>query len=755
MNTTEKYQRQQIVQDVAHFEGPVKTESDSNFGLVILILRRWRVVLVTFFLVCAIGIPAVRLTVKPLYQATAAIRVTPVISSILFSGENSIPMYKNFMYTQADLIGSDKVVQRVADELTSRDITFFKEPGGVIGTLKSKFTGRRPIAPLAAVRGALNSGRLRVLPEKNTELIKISMKSANPKEAARIVNSFIRAYMAIVVSDEAKDENRKLTVLENERRVLSDKLERQRRTIREMAQEYGTQSLNGRQEMMLQRVTALQAKLTEFEMDKIALKIKMQLLEGKQERTIEPEELLRLRYDFTNADLMVRTLTANIAQLDQGLIVAKQELAPTNPQLQRKTELLEALKQRLEKRRQEVGKSFDEMIAKELARSDEGRLKRVKAQLEQITAYEKHLRAMLAGEDTQTIELGRKQLAIQDLQDQLNLTKELYETVRRRIQELEMERKRPARISQAYYANVAPFQDKRMKYTIALTFAAMALAMLLALLRDKLDLSLHTPDDVVKSVGVRIIGTTTRSDDIKKSLLPRQIAGDYQNICANLGLFNGQGIPKKLVVTSPCPKEGKTTLAINLATSIAKAGKKVLLIDGDLRKPDVARLLNLPCRRNALKDMLLGRKFEQAVCPTSLAGLNVLSACSCKPPDIYKLISPQRTGELLNLVGQKYDHVIIDTPPVLAVPDALLWAKAVDAVVLTSFAGLTEGPDLKETLDRLAQINVKVLGTVLNNVPLNHCYNSYGYRYYADVASAKNGSRSSTKPVLLPMQEHN
>ena len=753
MNSIEKYQNRQIVEDAIEFEGSFKDEGDSGGSVLIPILRRWRVAFLTFVLVCAIGIPIIWLTVKPFYQATAAIRVTPVISSILFSGENSIPMYKNFMNTQADLITSDTVLQRVADDLIDKDPAFFQKPDSAITELMSKLTGYRTVDPLDVLRGTLTSENLRVEPENNTELIKIRMKDANPSKAAQIVNSFIRAYMAIVVSNEVKGEDHKLTVLENERRLLADKLKRQRQNIREMAQEYGTESLSSRQQIMMHRVAALQSKLTEFEMEKIASKVKLQLLENTNDRKVEPRELIKMRYGFTNADLMVQTLTTNVAQLEQNLIIAQQELAQTNPELKRKAKLLETLTKRLEERREEVGQKFDEMVAKEFARTDKDHLSSLKTQLQQITAHEKYLKSLLSQEDTEAIELGRKHLAIQDLQDQLNLTKELYETVRRRIQQLEMERKRPARVSEAYYANTALFKDNRMKYTIAIVFGAVGLGMLMALFKDRIDLSMHTPDDVVRSTGVRIIGTTTRSNDIAKALLPQQTAEDYQTICANLGLFTGEGIPNKLVVTSPGPREGKTTLAINLATSITKTGKKVLLIDGDLRKPDIGRLLKLSCQRNALQDVLLGRNFEEMVCSTSITGLSVLPANSSKPPYIYKLIARHRVAELLNTIGQKYDHVIIDSPPVLAVPDALLWAKMADAVILTSFAGHTEGPDLRETLQRLAQIKVRVIGTVLNNVSVNHSYNHYGYGYCTGAVSNKNSSGKRKRTVLLPMQK--
>ena len=756
MTDLEKYQGQQVVQRLAGFESPVNTEEDSNLNLLTPVLRRWRTVLLTFICVCAVGAPAVWFAVKPVSECTAAIRVSPVIPSILFGDKDSetvIPMYKNFMNTQADLIASDIVLQRVADELIDKKLEFFEKDDSPVEILKGKIAGQRTVEPVTILREALLRGDLSVTPEKNSELIKISMKNSNPKEGAQIVNSFVRAYMAGVVSEETKDGDHKLTVLEDERRTVTEKLNRQRQTVRGMAQEYGSAALEGRHEMMLKRLSTLLAELTKVETRKITLQAQVELLQQTRKQGMAPEKLLQMRHEFINTDIAVKTLTANVTELEQSLIVAKQTLTPANPELKRQANLLEKLTDYLEQRRLKIGETFDQMIAEELGRSGADRLADAKAELEQTIAYEKRLKEMLDEEDARTIELGRKQLAIQDMQEELNRTKDYYETVQRRIQELEMERKRPARISVAYYANTIPVQSKRIKYMAALVLGALAFSVMVAVLRDRADLSLRTPNDVVKRVGIRIIGTTTCSDGIKKSLLPQQVANDYQTICANLGLFNGEGIPGKFMVTSPGPREGKTTLAINLAMSIARAGKTVLLIDGDLRKPDIGRFLHLPYQHNGVRGMLLGKRFEEVVCSTSLPGLSVLTADSCRPSDIYELIAQKRTAKFINMISQVYDHVIIDSPPVLAVADALLWAKMVDGVILTSFSGHTEGPDLRETLGRLAQINVKVLGTVLNNVPLSYSYSPYRYRYYGDSDDLRNRNKRSTRgTILLPME---
>jgi uncharacterized protein involved in exopolysaccharide biosynthesis len=159
-----------------------------------------------------LGLPAIWFTVDSLFQTTAAIRVAPVISSILFGSEEGLPMYKNFMYTQADLMASDKVLQRVADDLIDKKLTFFKEPDNATALLRRKFFGPKPNDPISTLKNALNSQTLTIIPEQNTELIKVNMKGRSQQEMEQIVNAFVRAYMAIVVSEEAKDPDQKLAV---------------------------------------------------------------------------------------------------------------------------------------------------------------------------------------------------------------------------------------------------------------------------------------------------------------------------------------------------------------------------------------------------------------------------------------------------------------------------------------------------------------------------------------------------------------
>ena len=481
------------------------------------------------------------------------------------------------------------------------------------------------------------------------------------------------------------------------------------------------------------------------------LEIRQSLLAETESETIPTNELIKMRNAHINGDLMIQALVNNISEQQQLLIFERHTKAPTHPDLKFREELIESLNQNMEKRRELVGKEFDESIAVELSRKNESKLGSVKVELDQTRFFLETYKKMLQDEENATQNVGRIQLDIQDLIDQLNITKDMYDRVRKAIQEVELESKRPARVSVYYEANTGQLQDNRKKLILVMLMGALAGGMLIGFLRSKWDVCLRIPEDVIRYIDVPVIGTTTGMHQAIQAVLPERIASDYQTIRANLGLVGGQGIPKILAVTSPGMREGKTTFSINLAASMATAKSRVLLIDGDFRKPEIKNTLSINGKSGGLQKVLFGTcGFEQAVVKLPEIGLHVLTADPFNISETFDILARPRTREILRDIGANYDHIIIDTPPILNTPDALLWAKLADAAVLISFSGQTQGPDLREAYDRLIAVNVNVLGTVLNSVSHKDVYQGYYYgRPYVKDHKKKYGKHHGDRPIFL------
>ena len=748
MNEIERYQAQSFPVEVS--TAPVNLPG-AHLGpqqIVRSLLRRWYVAFIIFILICSIGLPLVIYLVKPQHVAIGAIRVAPILTNILFPDRDSqgvMPMYHNFKNTQVDLIKSEQVLQRVEYELQNEPLLIFER--------KPLFKDR-PMSRLEALRSAINDEMISILPDDDGELIKISMTSPRKDEAVRVVNTIINAYMGVESKRTSDSDDVKLNTLIDQRKALDRQLDQQRAALRQMSEEFGTSKLGTRQDMIFATVQELQKQLTQTQTEKLNLQVRLKLLEQIKNTPIMPEDMLQKRVDFIRGDQTIIALTGRVAQLEDDLVLAIQNLAPGNPELQRKRDLLKSFQQRLDERRKEVEAIFDDIVTKQIAQGKVDQIAQVKAELDQKEIQETILQDKYNLENASTIELGRKYLAIQEQQDQITRTQGFLDQVVKGIQELETERKRPARISVYYDAQDAGMLDKRMKFGGIVLFLALAAGLAMAFLVDRSDKSLHTPEDIIRCVSLPLLGTTASAQ--KRKALPGRIVDDYQTIFANLNLLCDGKIPRTLVVTSASGGEGKTTFSINLATILAKTGRKVLLIDGDFRKPDIARLLKLPDHTWDLQDVLMGMvEYQEAIRSLPLHNLDVLPNDGRDIGSITETLAQSPAAECITRVGKNYDHVIIDTPPVLAVPDALLWARMGDACILTSFADQTDAGDLRETLDRLHRLNIRVLGNVMSNVTHKRRYNRYGYGYYGygEHASVHRSRDDDKRPIILNVPE--
>ncbi|UBH13865.1 CpsD/CapB family tyrosine-protein kinase [Macrococcus armenti] len=186
---------------------------------------------------------------------------------------------------------------------------------------------------------------------------------------------------------------------------------------------------------------------------------------------------------------------------------------------------------------------------------------------------------------------------------------------------------------------------------------------------------------------------------------------------------------KKLVVTSAAPSAGKSTTAANIAVAYAQAGKSVLLIDGDLRKPTVHYTFetkNVFGLSNLITDQI---NLEQAVQNTEIENLSIMTSGPI-PPNPSELLSSQKFKDLIQSFEQYFDMIIIDTPPILAVTDAVIMSTVVDGIIIVTNVETNNKHHLLKAKEVLEKSDVNILGVVLNNVEKSGKDDYYYYEYY-------------------------
>ena len=255
MEEFERNQELPVLADVVEYTGRQNESETSPSELLVSVLRRWYVVLVTFLIVAGGGISMVYFFMGEKFETKGMIRVSPVDTPIMYETEGRLPPYDTFKNTQATLIKDDAVLNRAADELKDKNLVFFQKNGDILHTLKR----------MAA------HGRIGIEPDRKSEFIHIRMVTDFPKQAEQVIDAIIRGYMSIVVSEEIKGDDVRLTALEKRKRVLEDQMEQQRIKIRQRAQEFGTEELTTRQEMMLDTVATLQQELIAISIHRIML----------------------------------------------------------------------------------------------------------------------------------------------------------------------------------------------------------------------------------------------------------------------------------------------------------------------------------------------------------------------------------------------------------------------------------------------------------------------------------------------------
>ncbi len=296
-----------------------------------------------------------------------------------------------------------------------------------------------------------------------------------------------------------------------------------------------------------------------------------------------------------------------------------------------------------------------------------------------------------------------------------------------------------------------PVRPRTLLNTLLAAIVGAMLALGAAFLVEYLDDTVKTPEDVTRISNTATLGAVAwmrgHSDEDRYLFqmgARSSVAEAYRALRTSIS-FAGVDRPiRTLLVTSPSPKEGKSTTAVNLSYVLAQAGMKVLLVDGDLRRPSLHKAFNLP-NNAGLTTLLLSptASLDEIAWSTSVENLWVVTS-GLIPPNPSELLGSQRMRDLVTHLGERMDIVIFDTPPVLAVTDPVALAPHTDGVLLVLEAGGTREPALRQTIEELSKVGARLLGVVLNKLQVSKAHGYYYYYYHYDYYYSDDGQHGDS-----------
>src|SRR6056297_2842209 len=736
-----------------------------------VVKRKWVVISVVLILLVS-SFLATTLTV-PVYKSTATIQIKPPGNQILqyqsFTNESGAAAYGGFQFrnSQLAILRSRDVAESVVrnegiedhPELNGeiRQRSLIGEIRSVYYTITSAFRmQKRPQVntiseeqrrerQIKRAAGALRS-RISTRTIEGTDLVAVSFDSFSPAFAARMVNAVIEEYTRSSMQRRYEAGNEAREFLQEQLADMRISLERADQALLDFARENQVADLEQRITMATDTLNDLNTRLGEIERELIQLGSYKTMIERGQATDI----------NLTNESDEIRALRQQRAQMATEYASLSQRFKEDYPTL-------------VELRNQMD--TISDQIAEERTLAVRGILSRYNS----LTAESDSLREAIEQREQTILALNTQGVQYNILNRELETNRELYDGLLQRMKEIGVaagvQENNIAVIDEALPPG-GPFKPNLSRnLTLAIAVGLIA-GVGLALVLEFFDSSVHHTEDLEALTGRPVLGLVPMVEakqmraDNPNMALPDRAVGHYsakhpkssvseafRSLRTSLMFSTPEGMPKTILITSPGPGDGKTTTAINLATVMAQNGSRVLLVDADLRKPRLHRDFGKP-QSPGLTTRIAGRQSNgdesSAIVATDVHGLFMMPSGN-QAPNPAELLSSERMTKIIAMNSRAFDHVIIDSAPILGLADAMILSRLVDGVIVVTSAGKTAKDNVKSSVRRLTQVRAPLLGVVLNAVDLDSpdyaYYSSYYYNYEAD-DEAEEGESARQRKAL-------
>lgn len=683
------------------------------------VLLRWKWVIAGIIAsTMALGLLATLLT-TPQYLAKARIEisrdqknVTNVVGLESRNAGNDLEFYQ----TQYALLTARSLAERVSRQLRlAGNPTFLKAHG--VNNSSAAFVDLKG-KPSEAERQKLEKQAVALLidnisisPIRGSALIDVSYSSASPILSAQIANEWTNQFIDSSMDRRFASTADARKFLEGRLADLRARLEQSERDAVGFASEKGIVSLNR---------TIGEDGRTESERTLVATDLETlnsALAQATADRIAAESKVSAAAKDGANSEALTNNA---ITQLRQKRAEANAEYAKLMIQFEPGYPSARALLEQI--------RTLDAGLAREEARVTSSRSAELREATERERRLEQQVNRLKSQFDTQQ----RNGIQYTIYQREADTNRQLYDSQLQRYKEIGVAGVGTNNIAIVDAARV-PDQPSspNFRLNMALAFlAGIGLAALATLALDQIDEGLRDPVQVERLLQVPLLGSVPESNDtsILESLADAKsmISEAYLSVRSNLAFSTDHGVPRTFMVTSTRPAEGKSTTSIALATMLGRTGKSVLLIDADMRSPSIHSFVGAP-NTAGLSNFLAGDSdWNNLIKNTNTKGLQLLPA-GPMPPSAAELLSSDRMLMLVRMLSEHFDHIVIDSPPILGLADAPLLSRAVEGCIFVVEAEGVAVRGLKASLNRLLSVHGHVFGIVLTKLKQSQA--GYGYSY--------------------------
>jgi polysaccharide biosynthesis transport protein len=711
-------------------------EELARYGLILK--RHWFPALLVFLAVSGLT-TAWTLKQKPIFQAKAQVLLKKTNAATgLFTGlpgggldslAGTLPTS-----TQAEVLRSEPIARETIQRLSQPTVP--------------------PQQRLVNITPEQLIARVKVAPVKSTDILEVTYQDTSPERAQQVVNTLIEIYRANDVDSQQSEARSARVFINQELPKLNDRVRRAEAALRSFKEQNEVVDLPTEATKSVEAITALNREITNTSSLLQAATAKIERLRG----ILGQDEQAAIQTALVSESPGLQKALVELQEVQKKLALERTRFADDNPVIQDLVDKERALTQVLQQRYQQSlvnGVPFrgrvvelqrqgvQENLINDFAKTEAERVS-LERQLSALTEVANRYRARVNY-------LPRLEEQQRVLERELEAAQATYKALLTKQQEISITEKQTLGntrvIAQAVLPD-APVSPKIGQNIAIGSFLGMFLGTATAFAIDAADKRIKTAEEAKQMLGFPVLGNIPAFNQQEFVVTSRMFFGDrerqvgeivlesrgsdreseaFRMLQANLRFLSASSEQKVIVISSSLPREGKSTVAANLAYATSELGRRVLLVDADMRKPSQHRIWR-QSNDLGLSSLLTGQcEMEEATLDLR-ENLNLICA-GVIPPNPVALLDSTQMGELVEQWGAKYDLVIIDTPPLTVAADATLLSKVVGGIVLVVRPNVADRDSVAYTRELLEQSDQRVLGMVLNGIKTdnNKLYGDYYY----------------------------